>query len=204
MINKFFDIVICLTQRNRPDRWQLLEQEIEKGIQIEPFYAIEHKDSKVSFCLSQIEMLKMFLASDAQTALLLEDDVQFRNLNRFEDIVKELTKWDLFYLGANCKPYPECILPIRVSKHIVKIHSAWCTHAVGYTRGMAQYIVDNYEYQGGQLYDTWLDINILPKFDCYISVPMLAYQKPVRSDLWETVVDYTDTWKASDDYLLSL
>jgi hypothetical protein len=204
MINKFFDIVICLTQSNRPDRWLLVEDEIEKGVHIEPFYAIPDKDPKVSFCMSQIGMLKKFLASGLETALLCEDDVQFRNLNRFEYIVKELPKWDLFYLGANCKPYPDCIIPIRVSKHILKVHSAWCTHAVGYTREMAQYIVDNYEYKGGQLFDTWLDINVLPKFDCYISSPMLAYQKPVRSDLWERVVDYTDTFNASDEYLKSL
>jgi hypothetical protein len=205
MINKFFDIVVCLTQKKRHDRWLMLQDEINKGIDIMPFYVIEDKDPKISFCNSQIAMLKWFLTTDNETILCLEDDVKFDNLDKFRDAAKELPKdWQIFYLGANAKPYAEFTPAEPYSNHLRIIRSAYCTHAIAYKRSMVERIVKEYEYVEGQLYDTWLDINILKKVDCYISVPMIATQKPVRSDLWERVVDYRETWVGSNDYLCGI
>jgi hypothetical protein len=206
MINKFFDIVFCLTQKRRVDRWQMFCEEMEKhNFNADPFYAIECKDAKISFCMSQLEMLKVFLQTDGETLLTLEDDVLFKGLDKLPDVMKQLpTDWKLFYLGANAKPYAEFRPAEPFSKDLRIIRSGYCTHAVAYRRELVQEIVDSYEYIEGEMYDAWLDRVILPNHDCYVAAPLLAWQKGVRSDLWDRPVDYYETWMASNDYLLNV
>jgi hypothetical protein len=205
-INKFFDIVVCLTQKKRFDRQMVFQDECERnGIISDIFYSIDDNNPHISFCKSQIAMLREFLETGKETLLTLEDDVQFRDLDKFEQVTKELPEdWTMFYLGANAKPYAEFTPAEYYSEHLRIIRSAFCTHAVGYKRSLVAEIVEKYERIDGQLFDTWLDIYILRTRDVYISVPMLAVQRPVRSDLWGTVVDYTDIWTGSNDYLKSI
>lgn len=173
------------------------------GIKSELFYSIPDKDSKVSFCKSQVSMLNWCLEQKGDTFLCLEDDVAFHNLGKFQQLIKELPKnWTMFYLGANCKPYPDFEPAKYYSDHLRVIRSAFCTHAVAYKRELIEEILERYEYKEGQLYDTWLDLTILKERPVFISCPMLAYQKPVNSNLWGRVVDYTDIWTGSNDYLL--
>ena len=205
MINQFFDIVVCLTQKDRPDRGIMFDQECEKwGIKSELFYSIKNKDPKVSFCESQIGMLKWCLEQEGDTFLTLEDDVDFR-LESLQQSINQLPKdWTMFYLGANVKPYPEFTPAEYYSPNLRIIKSAFCTHAVAYRRELIEEIVRTYEYKEGQLYDTWLDIHILKTRPVYICCPMTAIQKPVNSTLWDRTVDYGDIWKGSDDYLLGV
>jgi GR25 family glycosyltransferase involved in LPS biosynthesis len=150
-------------------------------------------------------MLKWFLETGKETLLTLEDDVAFLHFEKFQQVTQELPKdWQMLYLGANAKPYAEFDPAVYYSEHLRIIKSAFCTHAVGYKRELVQEIVDTYEYKGGQLYDTWLDIHILKTRPVYIAVPMLAIQKGSRSDLWDRNVDYGDIFQASNDYLKSI
>ncbi len=206
MINKFFDIVVCLTQKDRPDRQNMFEGECEKwGIKSELFYSIKDKDPKVSFCNSQIGMLKWCLEQEGDTFLTLEDDVEFRELEKCEQVIQQLPKdWAMLYLGANAKPYPEFEHAEYYSPNLRVIKSAFCTHAVAYKRSLVEEIVRTYEYQEGQLYDTWLDIHILKTMPVFIAVPMLAVQKPVNSTLWNRTVDYGDIWTGSNEYLIGI
>lgn len=204
-MNKFFDIVVCLTQEKRHDRRIMFEEECrEAGIKSELFYSLPNQDSKVSFCLSQKAMLEWCLKQKGDTFLCLEDDVKFQNLEKFQQVIKELPEdWTMVYFGANAKPYPEFQQAEKFSEHLRVLRSAWCTHAIGYKRELIEEIVDRYEYQVGQMFDTWLDLTILKERPVFITVPFLAVQKPVRSDLWNTCVDYKDTWTGSEDYLRS-
>ncbi len=206
MINKFFDIVVCLTQKDRPDRGIMFEQECEKhGIKSELFYAIKDIDPKISFCKSQHRMLECLLTQPGDKFLCLEDDVEFQNMEKFEQVIQQLPDdWEMLYLGANVKPYPEFIPAEYYSPNLRVIKSAFCTHAVAYRRSLVEEIVRTYEYKEGQLFDTWLDIHILKTRPVYISCPMLAIQKPVNSTLWNRTVDYGDIWVGSNDYLIGV
>ena len=65
MINEFFDIVVCLTQRERVDRQLMFEEECEKwGLQATYHYSFIDDNPHVSFCISQILMLKSFLKTE--------------------------------------------------------------------------------------------------------------------------------------------
>lgn len=174
----------------------MFEEECKmNGVKSELFYSIPDKDSKVSFCRSQIAMLRWCLEQKGDTFLCLEDDVKF-SLKTFQQVIKELPNdWKLFYLGANvsdCEKY---------SKHLRILKSGLTTHAVAYRRKLIERIVKEYEYQEGQLYDTWLDVVIMKDTTAYIAYPMLAIQKPVNSNLWGRVVDYTSIWEASEQKL---
>jgi hypothetical protein len=184
----------------------MFEEECDKwNIQSELFYSIYDENPHVSFCKSQIGMLKWFLGTGKETLLTLEDDVAFLHLEKFQQVTQELPKdWQMLYLGANAKPYAEFDPAEYYSEHLRIIKSAFCTHAVGYKRELVQEIVDTYEYKGGQLFDTWLDIHILKTRPVYIAVPMLAIQKGSKSDLWDRNVDYGDIFQASNEYLKSI
>jgi len=41
------------------------------------------------------------------------------------------------------------------------------------------------------MFDDWLKTNIHSKGNTYIIKPMIAWQKPHQSDLWNGYVDYT-------------
>jgi hypothetical protein len=53
------------------------------------------------------------------------------------------------------------------------------------------------------MFDTWLDLN-LHKFNAVAVVPMVAEQLASFSTLWQRDVDYSDTFKAGNDYLLNI
>lgn len=197
MINKFFDRVVCLTQKERVDRQLLFEQEAEKhGISFEYYYALEG-NPKESFCYSQIEILK----TCTERMLVLEDDVLFKNLENFTQVLGELPEnWDMLYLGANARPYEGHREYENYSEHLRRIRSCFTTHAVAYTKATATKIVSSYEYTEGQLYDTWLD-QYIDSVNAYITVPFLAIQRPTRSDLWDRFVDYLDVFEESEKYL---
>lgn len=198
-MTKFFDIVVCLTVRERYDRQQWFESQADEiGLSFEWFYAIKDDNPKISFCKSQIAMLKWFLETGKETVLCLEDDCVFRNLDVFNTCVNQLPKdWFMLYLGANVQRAK------RYSPNLRRLKEALTTHAVGYTREAAETIVREYEYKDGQLFDTWLMLNI-KRWPVFITYPMLAIQRPNYSDLWERDVDYLDIWDDSENYLKRL
>ena len=149
-----------------------------------------------SFCLSMLDILQTFVDSGADSCLILEDDVIFKDVSvEFDD------KWDIIYLGGNFRPYPDFRPPEYLTKTTRRIFNAWTTHAVGYKAHVARWIVDN--YTGAEMYDTWLDMN-LHKFNAVAVVPMVAEQLPSYSSIWQREVDYSDTFKAGNDYLLNI
>jgi len=184
----------------------MFSDEVEKHkLKVKAFNAIEDNNPAISFCRSQIAILKEFIESDHESILILEDDVEFKNLNILPQVLNELPKdWQMLYLGSNAKPYPDFIPAVYFSEHLRVVKSAFCTHAIAYKKEIAKWIVENYEYKDGQLYDTWLDLVVLKKFDVYHTVPFLATQKPVFSSLWNRQVNYNDVWQASEDYLTTI
>ena len=196
----FFDHIQCLTQKERKDRQFDFERECAKYGIIGTYYYAEPSDLEDgarfdSFCRSQIGMLKRFLEGNGNNFLALEDDVSFNGINNLSKAVYQLPMdWDLLYLGANIIgtdtfrfPQPE-----QIGDHLFKIYGAWTTHAVGYTRKSAELIVENYHsWKESGMYDDWLSRVFIPNHKCYIVYPMVAVQRPVKSDLWNKHVDYT-------------
>lgn len=172
---------------------------------VERFSALPGDTPQQSFNQSQQAMLKTFLATDKKTLLAFEDDVQFvdmigdesyRNnmLLHLGTAVAQLPPyWDMLYLGANLFANGHEEEPPQLyTSSLARIYRAWTTHAVAYSRRMVEDIVSYYDVT--KMYDAFLSEEILPnrEFQVFIVRPMIAWQRPGYSDLWQTDADYTN------------
>jgi hypothetical protein len=146
----------------------------------EVVYAVQDENPKTSFNLS----MQKIMNSTNGVLLLFEDDVEIRDFNHFEEAISQLpSDWELCYLGANL------IAPIeKYSDNLYKTFGAWTTHAVMYNN--PKELCKGYT-NTSIMFDDWLKTNIHSRGNTYIIKPMIAWQKPHQSDLWNGYVDYT-------------
>jgi len=155
--------------------------EIDKIVKgCEAFFAIYDNDPKYSFNKS----MKAIMDSSDEPLILFEDDVMIKESSHFEKAISQLPEdWDLCYLGANL------VAPIeRYSDNLFKTFGAWTTHAVMYRE--PKKIGERYK-DTTIMFDDWLKTNIHPNGKSFIISPMIAWQRPHKSDLWNQYTDYT-------------
>lgn len=128
---------------------------------------------------------------DANNVLIFEDDVQFLSnaIEVLSGTIQQIPKdWDMLYLGVNIeKP------AYQISRNLAKLTFAYSTHA---------YAV-NLRYSSVK--DDLLSINtdpdvvhndveysnkIIPNYNCYSCVPIIAIQRPSYSDIEKKFMDY--------------
>lgn len=205
MFQNFYDIVIVLSQKERKDRRKAFMRNAEQiGLMYQWFDSIEMDSPRDSFNYSHYAILEKCLKEGYQKCLILEDDCAFINIDKFRDIHNQLKDWNWVYYGANVRPYPDHILPTYHSSHLRLIRSAFTTHAIGYTDRTISAILGAYNPSTGAMFDAWLDEKMLPNTPAHITVPFLCVQQPSFSDLWNRNVDYSDTFKASEEYLYNI
>lgn len=148
------------------------------------------------------KILADFYHSDAETLLHLEDDCEFRELNHLPQALSELpSDWDFIYLGANLicwnngEPWPK-----RYSEHLFRIGAAWTTHALGVSKRGAQFILEKQPGFSEMMLDNWLSTQ-LPDRQAFVIAPMVAYQRPRFSSIWQREDDYTPIFEASEEKL---
>lgn len=206
------EVKFCLNQESRPDRWSQAQEEFCRvGLtDVQRFLSIPADQPNQSFCLSQYAMLKAFLATGAKTAILFEDDVVFGNLDYLESAIGELPtdwrdSWDILYLGANITDMVFGIKenpPTRYSEHLWRVERAWTSHAIAYDRKVAEYIVEYYPVHTFNMYDNWLSEKVLQEFECFLVNPMVAFQRPGKSDLWGGIqTDYTGAFEWGNKFM---
>lgn len=197
----FFDKHVCLT--NDPAEWPIAQSEFARvGLEVEKYQAVKEIGPHQSFSHSERNILLEFLHSDAETLLHLEDDVSFRDLSHLDQALGELPEdWDIVYLGANLicwnngEPWPE-----RYSEHLFRVKCAWTTHAIGYNKKCVRSILEGQPSFDAQMFDNWLSTR-LPELNAFIVAPMVAYQRPRFSSIWQRTDDYTPIFEASETRL---
>jgi len=195
----FFDRRICLT--TLAEEWAIGSQEFARvGLEVERFQSIPDIGPHQSFSKSEREILCQFwLEEKPQTLLHVEDDCVFRDLSYLEQALGELPpEWDIVYLGANLicwnngEPQPE-----RYSEHLFRVKAAWTTHAVGYNRKCIYEILAKQPALSEQMFDQYLS-GRLAELNAFVVAPMVAYQRPRFSSIWNRADDYTPIFEASD------
>lgn len=195
----FFDRRICLT--TLPSEWAIAQQEFSRvGLEVTPFQSLPDIGPHQSFSKSEREILCQFYLSGAETLLHLEDDVVFRDLSHLEQALMELPDdWDIVYLGANLlcgnngEPWP-----IYYTPNLFKVMCAWTTHAVAYNRRCVLRILERQPALHVQMFDQYLS-DLLPELNAFVIAPMVAYQRPRVSSIWNKGhEDYTEIFEASD------
>jgi len=199
---QFFDRKVCLSLQDH--EWQKGVAEFERiGLHgVERYQAVKEIGPHQSFSHSERNILIDFYHSDADTLLHLEDDVAFREMDHLERALAELPMdWDILYLGANLicwdngEPQPE-----RYSPHLFRVYAAWTTHAVAYNKKCVFEILAKQSEFSVQMFDNYLS-GRLSEFNAYVVAPMVAYQRPRYSSIWEREDDYTPIFEASDGKL---
>jgi hypothetical protein len=125
----------------------------------------------------------------------------FRDLSHLEQALGELPDdWNIVYLGANLvcwnngEPEPE-----RHSEHLWRVKAAWTTHAIGYNRKCVYELLAKQPPFSEIMFDNWLSTR-LPELQAYCVAPMVAWQRPRVSSIWQRgyVDDYTEIFQESE------
>lgn len=179
-----FENIICLNLQKRDDRRNRMKEEFKKlNLDVKFYRAIP--GGVAGFCQSMFNIFHDFEGS----LFVFEDDVQFIADPGIIDVAfSELPDdWDMFYLGANVREKIE-----RYSTHLLRLKNAWCTHAIGYSAKMVNWLKENWtgKYEPPFIYDEWLRVKVQPEFKCYITDPMICTQWDNYSDIWKKDTKY--------------
>lgn len=181
-----------LTTDNAIDRLASAMREVSKlGYEPTPYYAIKDSNAKVSFNKS----MKQIMSEHDGVLALFEDDVLIKEYAHYESALSQLpSDWELCYLGANIIGEYK-----RYSPNLFVLNGGWTTHAVLYNnpkKFTEQYTDMTYQY------DDWLLKHIQPRYKSFIISPMMAWQKPHYSPLWNHHADYTNIFDGSANKIL--
>jgi len=180
---------ICLTLH----RWQEAHTELTRiGIKPDKFPAIYNEDPVKSFNQSK----QKILSSITEKTLVVEDDVQFINVEFWMDIFNDAPKdFDLLYLGGNViEPNNK-----RVSEYWWQCTDTWTTHAIIYSFEGAKKILELWD--GELIYDEFLRRN-QPRLKAFICKPFLAVQRPGYSSLQNQMVNYSHIFEEAQNKLI--
>lgn len=200
---KFFDRRVLLTQKKRrsgkPSRLPLAQKELQRVgiVDYHVFDALDAIGPHQSFTLSQKKILTDFINSNDKVLLTLEDDVQFVDLSPLEEAIDDIQrtriKWDILYLGGNLMNGRV----IEKRRNLCKVDNVWTTHAVAYNRFSAAALLQHFPNENEVMYDTYLG-GMLRVFNSYMVSPMVAFQRPDYSDIWQNDVNYTGIFNQSN------
>lgn len=145
--------------------------------------------------------------------LLFEDDVVFDHYIIGMPLRNLPSDFMTIHLGANIigTDSMQWQMPTRYSEQFALLHNAWQSHATLYSAECVRFIIENFPYwkdeyqkEGCQIFDEWLRLNVLPMGRSYVLKPMIAYQRPDFSNIWNSAQDYTSCHTRGNQYLNSL
>ena len=153
---------------------------------------------------------KAIQAASGQDLLLFEDDVSFDGMFELPELPEHFMT---LHLGCNIigSDINRWKMPEYYNEKISILHNCWQSHATLYSKECIDFILkefkfvtDEYEKDGCIIFDEWLRLNVLPIGRSYVMRPMVAYQRPRYSEIWNRQADYTGCHKQGNEYLLSL
>lgn len=197
-----FEMQVCLNHPNAKKRWDDSVIEFSKvGINnVLRFSALPDIGPHESFNNSVRAIVKAFYQGNSNTLLFLEDDIFFRTTDHLNAALSELpTDWDILYFGANLiqKDFKK---PEKYSAHLHRVFNAWTTHCFAIKRNVAEFIIANQPGASERMFDNWLSDN-LHIFNAFVINPMIAWQKPGKSLIWQSEINYSDIFQQSENIL---
>lgn len=106
-----------------------------------------------------------------------------------ETIMKQLpSTWDALWLGGNVKKQLR-----RYSENLYHCKSTYALHAVIYnSKNMVEYILRKHHTPSGKNLDIFYRFDVQQNFNCFITYPMLATQRPGISNINGGFVNYEE------------
>lgn len=185
----------CLNLDRNTQRWIDSQAEFASvGLEVERVNCIESLENRyLSFNRSHYDTVKR-IHDSGKPGVIFEDDIKFDE--RWKHIAEGMSQlpdtWDALYLGANiCGDWQ---LPEYYKAHISRLPNAWMTHAIVYSVKGAKFILDNFKPDiitaENPVYDEWLRVNMMPMGNTFLLTPMICYQRPGYSDVWQNDTNY--------------
>lgn len=188
----FFDEIYLINLDKRHDRYMAsLRQLDDYGINFKRIAAVEDTESGARGLRDT--MLLIFnesLEKNHSNILVLEDDFEFIKEVIWVDevmnaVVKELPEnYLLAYMGGQ----PTGGFQSYYSAHLLPVFKYFATQSVIYSRQAIKEIMLTREM--GYPIDNWLVDNIQTLGNCYAINPMLCSQRPCKSDIGGTFIDW--------------
>jgi len=207
----FFGKTYCINLEERTDRWKSCLSKFEK-YQIDNVERIDGVKKYISStrkingrygCTASWEKtLRKIVDNDIESALVLEDDFEFRFkkdyiFEKVNNCISELPNdWDMLYLGGilidtEFKP------PIKIySKNLYKLMSSYSTHSIAVSNKGANKILNYFKkdwtnsvIECCDVIDVFFTRKIIPYCNCFISNELLCTQEKSNSDIQEKFVD---------------
>jgi hypothetical protein len=206
---------LCITMG--PD-WHLAEAEFKRvGLTVERFDAIVQDNRVLAFnksvyaCMKKAHLIENGYPITGSghkelfdDLLLFEDDVVFDDGFDWLKVgfaQKQLPKdFTTLHLGCNFLGFDNTVwqMPEYFSPHLAKLHNCYMSHATLYSAECVKYIIENFKFvtdeyatAGCEIFDDWLRRHVLPMGRSYLMNPMIAYQRPRKSEIWNVQADYT-------------
>ena len=175
---------VCINLDIRKDKKKFMKvQARRKNLKIEYYTTSLHENPKRGCLLSHLNVIQKAEEDNVEQLLILEDDAKF-TIN--PKILQEPPEdWDMLYLGGTVHRIVN-----REHKHWPRVH-CWTTHAYIINMKNKQLLedlkkVEDYKDEIDRYYLT----EIHPKYNVYISDPMVAVQKEGYSDIEKMNVNY--------------
>lgn len=219
-INTYFDKIVCINLKRRPDRWSEMEVQFKKHnldvIRIEAVdgnpmnwkpYEGCFEGKMQSFignmgCIaSHINVYKMAKENKWKSVLIIEDDCDFiEDLNsKFEKSIKTLPEdWDLLYFGGIHETRNGQFVPIKHNQYFVKAKRIITTTCYAIKENMYDTVINTIlekEPYMATAIDGYLGAYIQPKCTTYAYHPPVAWQRASFSDIQQGDRDYSNMMK---------
>lgn len=194
--------IYYINLKHREDRLEDIEKSLDECGLLdlsERFEAVEVKENGVLGCvLSHIGVIKKFINSDEEYAIIIEDDLFIKETSTFKGIIDNFFEqeidFDVTQISGNH-------LNTKETKYgfLHKVIDSQTTSGYILSRKFSQTLLDNFEEscdlmkKYGKNYDYCLDIywkKLQPNNNWFCFMPPLAYQKAGYSDIENKNVDY--------------
>lgn len=189
---------------SRPDRRAQSEAEFARvGLNPERVSAVTGDNKPLAFNQSVYKCMEMAIEAN-HGLFLLEDDVVFERPIGYPPIpIGALS----LHLGCNIMGNWQ--MPSATSdERLALLHNCWQSHATIYSLECMRYVVQHMDpttiSDKQPIFDEWFRLNILPMGRSYVLKPMIAYQRPSFSDIWNTEADYVNCHIEGNKYLAGL
>lgn len=209
--------ILCINITEDAESWRLAQQEFERvGLTVERVPAVVEDNRPLAFNKSVYRAMEECVEGDPSC----NGDITISDLLLFEDdVMFDVDGWAIrdlppafmtLHLGANIIGMDTTVwqMPTPYSPHLARLWNCWQSHATLYSAECVKFILDNLRTdvldEDNNIFDDWLRRKVMPMGRSYVMKPMIAYQRPRRSELWNCDTDYTSCHKRGNEYLSRL
>ena len=185
-LNKYLNEVeaYVINLEHRTEKLNYIDKHLKsKNIKFKLFKALKHDNPKRGCLESHLSVIRKALDSKVKYVLIMEDDCKFiGDLNSMKQLPEH---WDMIYLGGTVHRILD-----RKYKGYARVQ-CWTTHCyiINLTnKELVDKIMEAHDYN--EEIDRFYLEKIHPKFNVYVTDPMIAIQKEGFSDIENKEVSY--------------